>query len=33
MVLSNGQESNFRLLPPFLGDDGVTLGAMVQKDF
>ena len=26
-----GQEANYKLLPPFLGGDGVALGAMVRK--
>ena len=28
-----GQEANYRLLPPFLGGDGAALGAMVRKIF
>jgi hypothetical protein len=28
-----GQEANYRLLPPFLGGDGLAPGAMVRKIF
>ena len=28
-----GQEANYRLLPPFLGDAGAALEAMVRKFF